>query len=146
MTLYNIGYAHKPAERFFEEIKEHKIDMVVDIRLSNTSQLAGFTKKDDLAYFLKEICGCGYEHRPDLAPTKELIDGYKNKSVTREEFEQRYCGIVRDRGSVSGFADTYGGYKRIGLLCSGADITSCHQKLLSDMLAGREPALTVVNV
>lgn len=146
MILYNIGYARKSAKRFFEEIKEHEIEIIVDIRLGNTSQLAGFTKKDDLAYFLKEICGCTYEHRPDLAPTKEMMDEYKSKSITREEFERRYCEIVRGRGAISGFADKYGGYERIGLLCSGADITSCHQQLLSTMLAGQEPSLTVVNV
>jgi uncharacterized protein (DUF488 family) len=146
MILYDIRYAQKPAKRFFEEIKEHKMEIVIDIRLGNTSQLAGFTKKDDLAYFLEEICGCDYEHRPDLAPTKEMIDGYKSKSVTREEFECRYCEIVRDRGAVSGFADKYGEYGRVGLLCSGAGINSCHQKLLSDMLAEQIPSLTVVNV
>lgn len=146
MILYNIGYAQKPAKRFFQEIKEHKIEMVVDIRLGNTSQLAGFTKKDDLVFFLKEICGCGYEHRPDLAPTKEMIDGCKSKAVTREMFERQYCKIVLDRGSASGFADKYEGYGRIGLLCSGTGVTSCHQKLLSDMLAEQIPSLTVVNV
>lgn len=146
MILYNIGYAQKPAKRFFEEIKAHKIEIAIDIRLGNTSQLAGFTKKEDLAYFLKEICGCDYEHRPDLAPTKELIDGYKSKSITREEFERQYCEIVRDRGVALDFSDKYGGYDRVGVLCSGAGITSCHQKLLSDMLAEQIPSLTVVNV
>lgn len=146
MTLYNIGYAHKSAKQFFEKIKELGIEIVVDIRLNNTSQLAGFTKKDDLAYFLKELCGCSYEHRQDFAPTKAMIDGYKSKSVTREEFERRYCEVVRDRGSVSAFADQYGGYERICLLCSGADSTSCHQRLLSDMLSDQVPSLTVVNV
>jgi len=147
MRLYNIGYAHKSAKQFFEEIKEHKIEIVVDIRLGNTSQLAGFTKKDDLAYFLDEICGCDYEHRPDLAPTKDLIDGYKSKTVTREEFGRRYCEIIRDRDSgVLGFADKYRGYERICLLCSGADITSCHQQLLSSMLAEQVPSIAIVNV
>lgn len=146
MRLYNIGYAHKSAKRFFEEMKEHKIKVVVDIRLNNTSQLAGYTKKDDLAYFLKEICGCGYEHRPDLAPTKEMIDGYKSKSVAREAFERQYCKVMRDRGAISSFADQYRGYGRIGLLCSGVDITSCHQQLLSDMIAEQVPSITVVNV
>lgn len=146
MILYNIGYARKSAKQFFEEIKEHKIEIVIDIRLGNTSQLAGFTKKDDLAYFLKEICGCSYEHRPDLAPTKEMIDGYKNKSVARKDFERRYCDIMIERGTVSRFADTYGGYERICLLCSGTEITSCHQKLLSTMLSVQLPSITVVNI
>lgn len=146
MIVYNIGYVHKSAKQFFEEIKEHKMEIVIDIRLSNTSQLAGFTKKNDLAYFLEEICGCAYEHRLDLAPTKEMIDGYKSKSIPREEFERRYCKIVRDRGAISDFADKYGEYERIGLLCSGADITSCHQQLLSTMLAKQISSLTIVNV
>lgn len=75
-----------------------------------------------------------------------MVDGYKNKTFTREAFEHQYCKIVRDREAVSGFADKYRGCKRIGLLCSGADITSCHQKLLSDMLAEQVPSITVVNV
>jgi len=146
MILYNIGYARKSAKQFFEEIKEHKIEIMIDIRLNNTSQLAGFTKKDDLAYFLEEICKCGYGYRPDLAPTKEMIDEYKNKSLTREDFEHRYCDIMVERDAVSQFADTYREYGRICLLCSGAEITSCHQKLLSNMLSACVPSMTVVNI
>jgi len=77
MELYTIGFAGKSAEQFFTSLVNHGVKKVIDIRLNNVSQLAGFTKKNDLKYFLKVIANIEYEHLPQLAATKELMDGYR---------------------------------------------------------------------
>ena len=71
ITLFNIGFTQKTAEEFFEKLRVNKIECLIDIRLNNKSQLAGFAKGADLSYFLKEICGCGYSH--EIAFAQEII-------------------------------------------------------------------------
>ncbi len=70
MKIYTIGFTQKSAKQFFELIKKNNINILLDIRLNNKSQLAGFTKGDDLEYFLSEICNCEYKHCLEYAPTK----------------------------------------------------------------------------
>ena len=76
MNIYSIGFTQKKAEEFFNLIKNSDVKTLVDVRLNNTSQLSGFAKRDDLKFFLKEICNCEYIHVPDLAPTKEILKPY----------------------------------------------------------------------
>lgn len=79
MEIYTIGFAKKSAEAFFGALRKAGIKRLVDIRLNNTSQLAGFTKRDDLKFFLKELCNSEYIHEPLLAPTPEILNSYKKK-------------------------------------------------------------------
>ena len=79
MEVYTIGFTKKTAAEFFEALRRAGIKRLVDVRLNNTSQLAGFTKREDLAYFLREICGAEYFHEPLLAATPELFDRYKKR-------------------------------------------------------------------
>ena len=85
-TLFTIGFAKKNARTFFELLRNAKICKVIDVRLNNVSQLAGFTKKNDLAYFLEKILGCAYQHRPDWAPTDGILDPYKKGETTWEDY------------------------------------------------------------
>ena len=82
MNIYSIGFTQKKAEEFFNLIKNSDVKTLVDVRLNNTSQLSGFAKRDDLKFFLKEICNCEYIHVPDLAPTKEILKPYQDKKIT----------------------------------------------------------------
>ncbi len=84
-TIYTMGFTQKNAEKFFKLIKAYNIDILVDIRLNNKSQLAGFTKGEDLKYFLHEICDCEYSHRVDHAATRDIQDGYKKKAITWDQ-------------------------------------------------------------
>jgi len=77
MKLFTIGFTKKSAQQFFENLRASGARRVVDVRLNNVSQLAGFAKKNDLAYFLKIICDMDYLHLPELAPTQEMLDQYK---------------------------------------------------------------------
>src|SRR5438309_11885131 len=69
LQLFTIGFTRKSAEAFFTSLREAGVRRLVDVRLNNISQLAGFTKKDDLRYFLKAIAGIEYLHLGELAPT-----------------------------------------------------------------------------
>jgi len=77
IKLFTIGFTQKSAREFFMALKQAGVQRVVDVRLNNNSQLAGFSKKEDLAYFLKEIAGIDYVHLPELAPTQDILDAYK---------------------------------------------------------------------
>ena len=77
MRILIIGFTKKSAEKFFESLKKAKARHVVDVRLNNVSQLAGFSKKKDLEYFLENLCHMDYVHVPSLAPTKDMLDDYK---------------------------------------------------------------------
>ena len=90
ITLYTIGFTRKSAEQFFELLKNNHVTRLVDVRISNTSQLAGFAKGKDLAYFVHQICGINYDHIVDFAPTKDLLDQWHNKEVTWQEYETIY--------------------------------------------------------
>ena len=78
--LFTIGFTKKSAEEFFSRLQTAGVKRVIDVRLNNVSQLAGFAKREDLAYFLKALCDCEYRHEPLLAPTKEILNGYKKKT------------------------------------------------------------------
>jgi uncharacterized protein (DUF488 family) len=74
MTIYTIGFTKKSAEEFFTRLQAARVNRVVDVRLNNTSQIAGFAKSRDLEYFLRAIGGIGYVHLPELAPTQDILD------------------------------------------------------------------------
>ncbi len=86
--IFTIGFTQKKAQSFFRLIKENNVKKVIDVRLNNISQLAGFAKRDDLIYFLKEICECDYEHIPDLAPIDEILKPYKKGEISLESYRR----------------------------------------------------------
>ena len=134
MNLYTIGFTQKTAEQFFELIKKNNVNLLLDIRLNNSSQLAGFAKGNDIPYFLREICQCKYEHCLEFAPTKELLDGYKDKKITWDEYEQQYYLIISERKSLQNFVERFEKYKNICLLCSEPKADMCHRRLLAEMI------------
>ena len=85
--LFTIGFAGKNAEEFFTALTRAGVRTIIDIRRNNVSQLAGFTKKDDLRFFLEKLCQCGYEHRLEWAPAQEVLEGYRKKAFGWDEFE-----------------------------------------------------------
>src|SRR3990172_5671297 len=97
MRLFTIGFTKKSAERFFETLRESGAKRVVDVRLNNVSQLAGFAKKEDLAYFLEKVCGIEYVHLPVLAPTQDMLDEYKKERGKWETYETRFLDLMKRR-------------------------------------------------
>lgn len=142
-TIYTMGFTKKSARQFFELVRAHDIDLLIDIRLSNKSQLAGFTKGEDLVYFLDELCHCGYEHCLAFAPTKELMDSYQNNRIKQPEFEAIYNQLLKDRGDYKDFLNKYGAYENVCLLCSEATPERCHRRLLAEAIVREFPQLRV---
>ncbi|MCI8809321.1 MAG: DUF488 domain-containing protein [Oscillibacter sp.] len=139
MTIFTIGFTKKNAKQFFELLKANQIDLLVDIRLNNKSQLAGFTKGDDLPYFLSEICHCAYRHCEEFAPTKEILDGYKKKQITWEGYVEGYTELMEKRGRHRDFAKRFSAYQNVCLLCSEPTPEKCHRRLLAEMIVGAAP-------
>ena len=135
ISIHTIGFTEKSAEEFFEALKSARIALVADVRLNNTSQLAGFTKKKDLAYFLG-LLGVAYEHWEQFAPTKELMKKYR-EDKNWAEYEKEYRRIIAERGALDNLDTSLFGNKRICLLCSEATAENCHRRLAAEMIAQR---------
>jgi uncharacterized protein (DUF488 family) len=133
MEIYSIGFTQKSASEFFETLKAHGIERLLDVRLNNTSQLAGFAKQADLAYFLKEICGAVYEHEPLLAPTQEMLDTYKKKKGDWNVYTDEYLNLIRSRKVESSLSkDSF--VNKTVLLCSEPTPEHCHRRLALEYL------------
>ena len=135
MRLLTIGFTRKSAKLFFETLREAGVKRVVDVRLNNVSQLSGFAKKNDLAYFLDRICGIGYRHLPELAPTKDMLDGYRKGRDDWSEYERRFLDLMGERGiheTVERAA-----LEDACLLCSKDSPHRCHRRLVAEYLRER---------
>ncbi len=132
MNLFTIGFTKKSAEMFFETLRRSGAKRVVDVRLNNVSQLAGFAKKQDLIYFLKHICGMEYVHLPDLAPTQEMLDDYKKSHGTWDAYEQRFLALMKQRRIEEKIAKET--LADGCLLCSEEKPHHCHRRLVAEYL------------
>ena len=132
MRISTIGFTQKPARHFFDLLMQSDARRVVDVRLNNGSQLAGFAKKDDLAFFLGELCGMEYIHLPALAPTKELLDDYRKRRCKWAAYEDRFIALMRERQIERTVSKEIvsGGC----LLCSEDKPHRCHRRLVAEYL------------
>jgi len=133
VEVYSIGFTKKTAEQFFSLLKGAGIRRLLDVRLNNVSQLAGFSKREDLQYFLQEICGADYRHEPLLAPTKEMLDSYKKEKGSWEEYERRFLKLMADR-KVEEKLDAGIFAVPTVLLCSEPKPDHCHRRLVLEYL------------
>jgi len=133
LRVYTIGFAGKSAEQFFETLKEHRIVRLLDIRIHNKSQLAGFTKQKDLQYFLKVICGAEYVHLPSLAPTEELLKAYQKKDIDWYQYEREFLDLMRAR-QVENLLSPETFREPTVLLCSEPTADRCHRRLVAEYL------------
>ncbi len=144
MKLFTIGLTKKSARRFFELLRSSGARRLVDVRLNNVSQLAGFAKKDDLAYFAKEVCGIDYLHVPALAPTQEMLDRYKKEGGDWLDYERQFLDLMRQRRieekiSKEVVADGC-------LLCSEDKPHHCHRRLVAEYLKERWGDVDIVHL
>lgn len=133
MKIFTIGFTKKSAETFFTRLKNAGVKRLIDVRLNNVSQLAGFTKKDDLRYFAKAICNIEYVHLPELAPTADILDPYKNaKNGDWAAYERQFLDLMRSRHieSTTSREVLDGGC----LLCSEEKPHHCHRRLVAEYL------------
>ena len=133
INIHTIGFTQKTARAFFERLRGSGARRVVDVRLNNVSQLAGFSKKEDLEYFLKEILGIDYAHIPVLAPTQDILDAYKKHKGDWGLYERQFLELMRKREIEKRLdpAIINGGC----LLCSEDKPHHCHRRLVAEYLA-----------
>lgn len=130
--IYTIGFTKKNAETFFKFIKSSGIKTLVDVRLNNVSQLAGFAKKDDLKFFLRELCEANYIHAPELAPTKDILDLYKNGKLTWQAYEDKFLNLMTQRNIEKSVRPEL--LDNGCLLCSEHEPHMCHRRLVVEYL------------
>ncbi len=135
MKIFTIGFTKKSAETFFTTLKKAGVNRVIDVRLNNVSQLAGFSKRDDLNYFLREIVNIDYIHRPELAPTQEIIDAFRKRKGPWDDFEREFLALIAQRRIESELtpADLDGSC----LLCSEETPEHCHRRLVAEYLQSK---------
>jgi len=141
MEIYTIGFTKKNAAQFFRALKNASIEQLVDVRLNNISQLAGFTKKDDLAYFLSEICAAEYKHEPLLAPTQLLLDDYKKQKGSWDVYEKQFLNLMAERQIENRISRELFS-KRTVLLCSESTAQHCHRRLVVEYLQSKWGPIT----
>jgi uncharacterized protein (DUF488 family) len=132
MKVFTIGFTKKPAREFFDKLRRPGLVRLLDVRLNNVSQLAGFTKRDDLLFFCKAILSIGYQHLPELAPTQEMLDDYKKNGGNWRDYETRFLALMCDRKVEDAVAKELidGGC----LLCSEPTPEHCHRRLVAEYL------------
>ncbi len=145
MEIYTIGFTRKTAEEFFQTLKTARIKRLVDVRLRNKSQLAGFAKQEDLAFFLRELCRIKYTHEPLLAPTEDMLTAYRKKRIGWEEYEQKFRELMAER-KIEGKLTPYNFRTRTVLLCSEALPKRCHRRLVAEYLQAKWHAVKIVHL
>lgn len=132
MKLFTIGFTKKSAETFFTRLKNAGVKRLVDVRLNNVSQLAGFTKRDDLHYFTNALCNIDYVHLPDLAPTQDILDAFKKNKGDWSVYERQFLDLMQSRHIEKTASRELldGGC----LLCSEEKPHHCHRRLVAEYL------------
>ncbi len=145
MEVYSVGFTQSTAARFFGRLTEAGIKRLLDVRLNNTSQLAGFAKQDDLAYFLREICGAEYRHEPLLAPTQALLDSYKKQKGSWPDYERSFLALLADRRVEEKLDKSLFAIPTV-LLCSEPAAEQCHRRLVLEYLQQQWGDLEIIHL
>ena len=139
--IFTIGYTGRDAGEFFAILKQAGVSKVIDVRLYNTSQLAGFTKKQDIEYFLQVIVGAAYVHLPILAPTKKLLNDYKKGLIGWQQYEEQFKRIITQRQIERHLIPQ--DMDMSCLLCSEAEADNCHRRLVAEYLTEHWPSISI---
>lgn len=143
MKIFTIGFTKTSAQRFFDRIKRAGPSSIVDVRLNNVSQLAGFAKRDDLKYFAREICNIEYRHVPALAPEQAMLDSYKKNNGNWSDYAGKFLSLMErrkieniDRSMLDGAC----------LLCSEDTPHQCHRRLVAEYLKEKWGDVDIVHL
>lgn len=146
-NIYTIGFTKKSAEDFFGLLQKNHIEVLIDIRLNNTSQLAGFSKYPDIKFFLDKICEIEYISDTKFAPEECILKAYKAKKITWEQYVKSFNEIMERRNIEEYIKQRYSelGNKAICLLCSEEKATNCHRSLIAQRFQ-KVYAVSIVNL
>jgi uncharacterized protein (DUF488 family) len=145
VEVYTIGFTKRTAGDFFGALRRVGIQRLLDVRLKNASQLAGFTKRDDLPFFLRELCGADYTHDTRLAPTPELLADYRKGGLSWPEYERRFRALLAERQPEK-LLDPGAFATPTVLLCSETTAERCHRRLVLEHLQQRWGDLQLVHL
>ncbi|GAA0084823.1 hypothetical protein UT300007_12620 [Clostridium sp. CTA-7] len=135
ITIYTIGFTKKSAERFFELLEENNVETVFDVRLNNSTQLAGFSKGKDMEFFLRRILSINYIHNIEFSPTKEILDDYKKKKISWENYEEKFGKLLKARKLESYIKNNLKDkLDKICFLCSEDTAEHCHRRLVAEYI------------
>lgn len=132
LKIFTIGFTGSSAEHFFERLKTAGVKKVIDTRLWASSQLAGFAKKKDLPYFVKELAGADYEYREDLAPTADILKAYKDARISWDDYEVQYIDLINHRKLARVLSPEE--VNEACFLCACKTEHNCHRRLLAEYL------------
>jgi len=144
-TIYTIGYQRKPLATFIGQLQEAGVDAVIDVRLRNTSHLAGYTKRDDLAFLLREGFSIAYEHCPELAPAPEILNAYR-EDKDWVAYEIRFIPLLAERDAEEVGREILARYCAPCLLCAEPTADHCHRRLVAEYWAAHLPGLNIVHL
>ena len=145
MEIYSIGFTQSTAADFFGRLRGAGIRRLLDVRLNNVSQLAGFAKRDDLCFFLKELCGAEYLHETLLAPSREMLDAYKKQKGTWQEYERLFLSLMASR-KVEETLDQALFETPTVLLCSEHTAENCHRRLVLEYLRDKWGGVDIIHL
>lgn len=144
IRLFTIGFTKKTAEAFFTKLSKAGVKRVIDIRLNNVSQLAGFSKRDDLRYFLKAICNIDYIHKPELAPTRDILEEHKKNRGDWSAYEKRFMVLLSERKPEETISRDM--FDNGCLLCSEDKPDNCHRRLVAEYLSEKWGNMEVIHL
>lgn len=144
VKIFTIGFTKKTAEEFFTLLIRAGVKRVIDIRLNNVSQLAGFTKREDLCYFLRTIGGIDYIHRTDLAPTQQIMDAFKKSKGIWSDYERDFLALLSARKVEREIAPEL--LNEACLLCSEEKPLQCHRRLVAEYLRSKWSNVEIIHL
>jgi uncharacterized protein (DUF488 family) len=143
VKIFTIGFTKISAQYFFNRLKDSEVKKLIDVRLNNISQLAGFTKRDDLRFFTNQICNMDYEHIPALAPTKDILDEYKKNGKHWNVYEEKFLGLMVKRRIEDIERSQFDGGC---LLCSEDKPHHCHRRLVAEYLRDKWSDVEIIHL
>ena len=145
MNVYTIGFTRKSLQQFLGLLEAARVTKLIDTRLRPTSQLAGFAKRDDLAFLLPRFAGIEYEHEPRLAPSAEILAAYR-QSKDWPRYEVEFTKLIGERGMPAILRQAAATHERVVLLCSEAEPERCHRRLLAEAFSADCPSAEIVHL
>lgn len=144
--IYTIGFTKKTAESFFNVLKENRVELVLDIRLNNTSQLSAFAKFSDIRYFLKVIGGIEYIHDTKFSPKETTLKRYKKKEISWNQYVTEFNNTMQEREIINYIKGNYGIVKNMCLLCSESTPNNCHRTLVATKFLEASNKLEIIHL
>ena len=145
MEIYTIGFTQKTAAEFFGILRKNGIKRLLDIRLNNSSQLASFAKREDLRFFLQELCQADYLHELLLAPTQEMLDAHKKHKGSWEDYEREFLQLMEERHIATALDPTLFDVPTV-MLCSEATAEHCHRRLVAEYLQAKWDKVAIIHL